>query len=325
MKKNFSVLISGLLLLALVDPALPQSAKPDLKKVVVGTSSPGLFEFPVTIALEKGFFRDEGIEPLMVRMSAGTAVQATIAGNVDYNLMPGASGTASLNGAPVRIVMGIFTRPLHVLVARKEITSFRDLKGKTIGISSFGATADVLVRLGAMHFNMDPSKDVFIVQVGGSSARFAALQSGSIDATPLDIAYLPKAEKMGFKTIVDFADLFEAPVSAWVTTDKKIRENPQEIKQIIRATLKGIEHYKRNKDEVVKRLASDFKIDDAGARFLYETSLRSLTRDGTMTETGTELFIQQSKTVLKMTKEIGASQVMDWSLVRQVRKEAEIR
>lgn len=325
MKKSFSVLIPVFLLLAFAHPASPQPAKPDHKKVVVGTSSPGLFEFPVTIALEKGFFRDEGIEPLMVRMSAGTAVQATIGASVDYNLMPGASGTASLNGAPVRIVMGIFTRPLHVLVGRKDVGSYRDLKGKKIGISSFGATADVLVRLGAMHFNMDPSRDIFIVQVGGSSARFAALESGSIDATPLDIAYLPKAQQMGFKAIVDFAELFEAPVSAWVTTDKKIRENPQEIKQIIRATLKGVEHYKRNKEEMVKRLASDFKIDDAGARFLYETSLRSLTQDGTMTETGTELFIKQSKTVLKITKEIGASQVMDWSLVRQVRKEAEIR
>lgn len=321
MEKNFSVLISGLLFLALVDPALPQSAKPVLKKVVVGTSSPGLFEFPVTLALERGFFRDEGIEPLMVRMSAGTAVQATIAGSVDYNLMPGASATASLNGAPLRIVMGIFTRPLHVLVARKEISSFRDLKGKTIGISSYGATADVLVRLGARHFNMDPSKDFFILQVGGSSARFAALQNGSIDATPLDTAYLPTAEKMGFKALVDFADLFEAPVSAWVTTYRKIMESPGEIKQIIRATVKGVQYFRKNKGEMITALASHFKVDDVGGRFLYEASLKSLTADGRMTEEGTELFVQQSKSVLKTTKEISTTQVIDWSIINQVRKE----
>lgn len=317
MKRTFCVFSIVFVFLA-SHQAFSQQAKPELKKIVVGTSSPGLFEFPVTIAVEKGYFREEGVEPLMVRMSAGTAVQATIAGNVDYNLMPGASGTASLNGAPLRIVMGIFTRPLHVLVGRKEIRDFRDLRGKKIGISSFGATADVLVRLGAMHFKMDPSKDIFIVQVGGSSARFAALQSEAIDATPLDVAYLPKAEKMGFKAIVDFADLFEAPVSAWVTTDKKIRESPGEIKQVIRATLKGMEYYKKNKEQMIRLLSAQFKTDEAGGRFLYETSLRSLSNDGTMSDKGTDLFIEQSKSVLKITRRVSPSQVMDWSLVKQV-------
>lgn len=321
MRKKLLVFLVFFMILPSMDKALSQESKPKLKKVIVGTSSPGLFEFPVTIAIEKGFYREEGIEPLMVRMSAGTAVQATIAGSVDYNLMPGASATASLNGAPLRIVMGILTRPLHVLVVRKEINSFRDLKGKTIGISSFGATADVLVRLGAKHFNMDPSKDFFILQVGGSSARFAALQNGSIDATPLDTAYLPKAEQMGFKAVVDFADLFEAPVSAWVTTYRKIMESPGEIKQIIRATVKSVQYFRKNKGEMITALSSHFKVDDVGGRFLYEASLKSLTADGRMTEEGTELFVQQSKSVLKTTKEVSTAQVIDWSIVNQVRKE----
>src|ERR1044072_3644584 len=126
--------ISIPLLLLLVGDA------PAAERGTVGTPSRGLFEFPVVVAMRKGFYKDEGIDVDKVQMQPALGVKALISGDIDYLLAWGSALRAAVTGVPVKAVVGIAGRPLHVLVARPEIKSAKELKGKVIGVDSVAGT-----------------------------------------------------------------------------------------------------------------------------------------------------------------------------------------
>ncbi|HLA34750.1 MAG TPA: ABC transporter substrate-binding protein, partial [Rhodocyclaceae bacterium] len=144
--------------------------------------------------MRKGFFKDEGIDVDKIQMQPAVAVKALVSGDVNYLLAWGSALRAAVTGVPIKAVLGMVSRPLHVLVARPEIKTPKDLKGKIIGVDSVAGTVDYLSRVAVRHFGLEPERDVKIIVTGESSIRLAALHAGSIDATPIDIAFAVKAE-----------------------------------------------------------------------------------------------------------------------------------
>lgn len=158
------------------------------ERINMATPSRGLFEFPVVVAMRKGFFKNEGIDVDKIQMQPAIGVKALISGDVDYLLAWGSALRAAVTGVPIKAVVGLASRPLHVLVARPEIRTPKDLKGKVIGVDSVAGTVDYLSRVAVRHFGLQPEKDVKIIVTGESPTRLAALHAGSIDATPIDVA-----------------------------------------------------------------------------------------------------------------------------------------
>ena len=81
-------------------------------------------------------------------------------------------------GAPMKIIMVNIDQFQHLFVARPEIKSAKDMKGKKIAVSRYGAFSDIQTRFVVRQWGMDPDKDVQILQIGNSAARAAALASG---------------------------------------------------------------------------------------------------------------------------------------------------
>ena len=209
------------------------------ERVVIGTPSRGLFEFPVVVAMRKGFYREEGLDVDKVQMQPAVAVKALVSGDIDYLLAWGSAVRAAVTGIPIKAVAGMSSRPLHVLMVRPEIKTAKDLRGKTIGVDSVAGTVDYLSRLAARHFGMEPDRDVNIIVTGESPTRLAALRSGSIDATAIDVAFAVKAEEEGFKRFLYLGDIIEMPLSGITVMEKKLQTQREQVKRVIRATLRG--------------------------------------------------------------------------------------
>ena len=64
-------------------------------------------------------------------------------------------------------------------------------------MSGLGSAPHIILREALSQAGMNPDRDVITLAVGGSGDRFAALVAGTVDATPLDVAYVEKAEKLG--------------------------------------------------------------------------------------------------------------------------------
>ncbi|MGZ9143785.1 MAG: ABC transporter substrate-binding protein, partial [Candidatus Binatia bacterium] len=153
-------ILVGLTILTTGDPA------PAAERVMIATPSRGLFEFPVVVAMRKGFYRDEGIEVDKIQMQPAIGVKALMSGDVDYLLAWGSALRAAVSGVPIKAVLGFAGRPLHVLIARPEIKTPKDLKGKIIGVDSVAGTVDYLSRVAVRHFGFEPEKDVKIIVTG---------------------------------------------------------------------------------------------------------------------------------------------------------------
>jgi NitT/TauT family transport system substrate-binding protein len=289
------------------------------ERVAIATPSRGLFEFPVVVAMRKGFFKDEGIDVDKIQMQPAVAVKALVSGDVDYLLAWGSALRAAVTGVPIKAVLGMVSRPLHVLVARPEIKTPKDLKGKIIGVDSVAGTVDYLSRVAVRHFGIEPERDVKIIVTGESSIRLAALHAGSIDATPIDIAFAVKAEDEGFKRLIYLGDLIELPLSGIAVTDQKLRAQREQVKKVVRAALRGTRFMKQNRAETVQMLADYLRITPAQSAKAYDASINSFTDDGMISDKGVNLDVQLTKERLKITKDIPLSQLVDWSVVKEIK------
>ncbi|HWH79562.1 MAG TPA: ABC transporter substrate-binding protein, partial [Candidatus Binatus sp.] len=208
---------------------------------------------------------------------------------------------------------------LHVLVARPNIQSAKELRNKVIGVDSVAGTVDYLARVAVRHFGMEPERDVQIIVTGESPTRLAALHSGAIDATPIDVAFAVKAEDEGFRRLVYLGDLIELPLSGIAVTDHKLQTQRDQVRKVVRATVRGTRSFKQNRNETVQMLADYLHITPAQAAKAYDTSRSSFSDDGMISDKGVNLDVQLTKERLKITKDIPLSQLVDWSLVKEIK------
>lgn len=289
------------------------------ERINMATPSRGLFEFPVVVAMRKGFFKNEGIDVDKIQMQPAVGVKALMSGDVDYLLAWGSALRAAVTGVPIKAVVGFASRPLHVLVARPEIKTPKDLRGKIIGVDSVAGTVDYLSRVAVRHFGMEPEKDVKIIVTGESPTRLLALRAGSIDATPIDVAFAVKAEEEGFRRLVYLGDLIELPLSGIAVMDSKLQSQREQVKRVVRAGVRGSRFMKQNRAETVKMLSDYLKITPGQSAKAYDASINSFTSDGIISDKGVQLDVQLTKERLKLTKDIPLSQLVDWSLVKEIK------
>ena len=213
------VWVSAALVLLLLAPTALLAAE---KKVRVAYSSRDIAFLVGAIAEKRGFFKDEGLDVELIQARVNVALSALVSGDLDYTLVFGSVVRSALKGLPLKVVAVSINRPLHFLIARPEIRSVADLKGKTVAVSSFGATADKITRALIREGGLDPEKDVKFVALGEPGARMMALQQGVVQATVASPPGPIEAQKRGLTILASAAEKFEAPFTGLGTTEKKL-------------------------------------------------------------------------------------------------------
>ena len=141
------------------------------------------------IARDKNYFRDQKLNAELVRMSANLAITAGISGEIDVLGSIGSAIRSIQRGAPLRVISVTLRRPLFFLVGRPEFPTIKDLKGKTMGIVTFGGsqhtTAKRMLALGGL--NAD--KELTAIQVGEESVLLQALTTNSIQVAAISPPY----------------------------------------------------------------------------------------------------------------------------------------
>src|SRR5262249_9735140 len=229
------------------------------EKVRIGFH-PGASGIYFPLAQKMGFLKEEGIEAEVIRLSSGVAVPALASGDADYYTSFTAL-RAAVQGLPIKVVASYLQGNDQTLVTRSDIRSIRELKGKTVAIGSPGGSPDRHARLMLRHFGLDPEKDVKLSPGGLPEGRLPRLQQGLIDATPVPVPLDLLATKMGLNVLARAYELFTSPGSGVVTTTKKIKERPEEIKRVIKAGIKSSRYLKSNRDAMIQFLMGWQKID----------------------------------------------------------------
>jgi ABC-type nitrate/sulfonate/bicarbonate transport system substrate-binding protein len=284
----------------------------NLERVMMAVPGIGLSQLPAFVAQDKGFYKQERLEALIIVMDGTIATRAMIAGDIDFNLAFASGVSAILNGAPVKGVMGITNRGTQSFVVKPEIYSAADLKGKIVGVSGFGGSTHHGALLVLEHLGVDP-KDLSILNVGNSSLRLAALRFKKIDATILDTAFVRKAEEWGLKRLVSLADLGEIPSTGITVTTTKLKEQPDQIRRAIRATLQGTTYFKKNRSEMVPFIARKLAVDTKEAEELFDLGVKVFSSNGKISDDGLSVLLRQRDP--KRQARVKPSDLVDWSLL----------
>jgi ABC-type nitrate/sulfonate/bicarbonate transport system substrate-binding protein len=286
-------------------------------KIHVSAPSKSLTWFPAHLTREKGFYRAEGLEVDFVVMKPQVALQALIAGDVSYTTALGSTMRAGVRGLPLRVVMTIADKPLFALMARPGVNSVEELKGKLVGISSFGASSDTLARAVLRRYKLDPNRDVKILALGGGTNRIAAMKTGAIDAALIEAPYNVMLEREGFRKILFVGDLIPSPLAGFGTTLEKIRKQPDEVQQLVRATLRGIQYAKTNKEESVRAIMKWADMDQSFAEGSYEMAVTSWSNTGAANPQGVQIAMEEIKIEQSLETPPDSAKAFDWSFVQR--------
>ena len=283
----------------------------------ISAPSKSLSWFPIHLSREKGFYRAEGLDVDYVIMKPQIAMQALIAGDVGYTTALGSTIRAALRNVPLRVVMTIADKPLFALIARPSITSVEELKGKVVGISSFGASTDTYARALLRRFKLTPNQDVKIIALGGGMNRIAAMEAGAIDAALIEAPYNVMLERKGFRKILFVGDLIAAPLAGLGTRLETIHKQPDEVQRLVRATLRGIQFAKNNKPESVRSIMKWTDMDQGLAEGSYEMAASSWSNRGAASPQGIQIAMEEIRAELKLDGPPDPSRAFDWSFVQK--------
>src|SRR5262245_11050891 len=181
------------------------------KSVVIATSSVVLTNTPIWVGIEKKFFEESGLTIQYIVMRSDLAVKGLITGDVDYMQSSSSVLSAAVAGAPLVTILGVYNRTFFDLVARPEIKSLGDLKGKPLGISRYGASTEYAVRFALKANGIDPDKDVKLLAVGSGSdaARISALEGEVISSAVLQVPSTLVAHKRALRRMLRQGDYLE--------------------------------------------------------------------------------------------------------------------
>ncbi len=292
------------------------------EKVKIGYPSRGITVLPLRIAQIKGFFKEEDLEPEIIQMRAGVSVTALTTEDIDYGAALDSLVRASARGQPLKGLLSFVNRPMHYLVSRSEFNSVRELKGKAVAISSFGSTEQNTTNAILRAHGLDPNKnDVQIVALGDSPVRLEALKRRIVDATVILIPYVIVAENLGFKILAHAGDFIELSTPGLGTTEKSLRERPDQVKRVVRAAVRGLLFLRQNRDESVRTMKEWLALDEEIAGKAYDMGLKSFSEDGSPSEKGLLTSIQLEQERAGVKKDIPISKVFDLSILQEVQKE----
>ncbi|HEX2228713.1 MAG TPA: ABC transporter substrate-binding protein, partial [Candidatus Binatia bacterium] len=165
---------------------------------------------PMWVGIEKGTFKKHGLDVRLVQMRNGSLSMATLSsGQVQYNYgSPGNALSAAVGGMKIQCVASPVQKIPRELIARKEIRTIEDLRGKTFGVQSIGGGFWLQTMIALDQLGIDPEKYDLKMRILGDTATVTqALGSGGVDATVIPYSFSEAAKRAGANVLADIGKL----------------------------------------------------------------------------------------------------------------------
>jgi len=278
---------------------------------------------PFFVGLKTGIYRSEGLEPQFIVMRSGIIFPALLASELDYTTLYQSTMRSAISGLPVRVIATLMTKQSFFLFSQREIRRVQDLKGKRIAISNFASSTEASARTALKHHGLEAMRDVTLIAMGDTGLRFQSLLSGAIEAAILTPPYTVMAEQKGLNNLVWLGDIVgDVPSNGLSTTVRKLKENPDQVQRMLRASLRSMRYTREHKQEALPILAKEFPGMDrntlAGTLDFY---LKAMSPDGRVSDNVVREMINEQRALLNVKNEVPITQVADFGPLQRVVKE----
>jgi len=291
-------------------------------RIVVGVSTVNVAFLPIYVTQDKGFFKDEGLDVLVVMFNAGaTNLQALIGG--DVQIMAGGipeTVLARASGVDIKNFWAISNLMPFQIYGSPSFKSLKDSKGKKFAISRFGSLSEFLTRSSVRRFGVDP-KEITMLQIGATPARFTTLVAGMVDATVLWFPVTERARGAGFNMLFDLKELYpEWSNVGFIARDPWLAKEKEQTIKFLRAFQRGVRHTRDNREDGIAALRKYVKMDAGEAAAGYDEYRSSFPLDGRLLEAGIAVTIEQEMETGRLKRKLSPSEVIDPTFINLLGK-----
>jgi ABC-type nitrate/sulfonate/bicarbonate transport system substrate-binding protein len=310
----------GVALLAVMILRLPQlanaqqEARKPLEKIRLTVPAKSLTFMPYYFGKSQGIFAREGIDLEIIVMRPPLGVTALVAGDLDYSAAGGLSIRAAMKGVPLRTITFIQTRLSFSLIGQPGIVP---AKIKNVAVSGIGSLAHyaaitVMKRLG--------NEKVTYITTNTTANSYPVLLAKAVDAAILTPPYTSMATLAGYADLGNTFDVRDLQ-GGLVARAAYIHERHEQVKAMIRGTLRSMDTIVRNEAEVISYLQKDFGLEPKIAADTYKILRQVMNSDGDIEEPVLKSIVDKLRQESSIPAEIPLDRLVDLSVLREVRAE----
>jgi ABC-type nitrate/sulfonate/bicarbonate transport system substrate-binding protein len=292
------------------------------EKVRIGVPQQVIHWATFPLAQKKGFFKEEGLDAEIIRITGPSGRSALVSGEIDYYTTIAFMVQSIISGLPARVMASFVTCPAFVLMSRPEMKTMQDLKGQTVGIGGPpGSAVDIIARLSLRHIGLNPEKELKFVFLNSHERNFLALQQNQFAAALLPPPFDFQGAKLGFHSLVRAHDFINYPEGGVIAHTRKIKDKPDEIKRVIRAGIRANRYIRAEREGTIQFLMEWQKVNREIATANYDSASKIFPEDGAFSEAGLRLIIDEARKAAKIDREIALNEVADLSMLKEVQRE----
>lgn len=300
-----------------------QSLDAQTKKIPVAYSAISATQAGFYLTKDLGLFEKNGLAVDMIYVAGGTRIaQALIAGEFPVALAGGAIVNANLAGGDIAVVGGVVNVPSFYVYVHPSIKKPEDLKGKALGITTYGSSTDFTLRFLVRKWGLEPDRDVKIIQAGGQPEILAGMQAGSFQGGNLSSPGDFKARKLGFTLLADFKNVgLDYPTVSLVSTRSYIKKDPATVKRFISAYSEGVHRLFTDKELGIKIIAKYTRTQDREvleSSYAYATNF--IEKTPRLPVKGLETILEQLAATNPKAKQHTAEDFVDASFYNELDK-----
>ena len=271
------------------------------------------------------FLKEESFDAELIVISGPIANIALSSGDTEYLTGYRSALRAILQGLPLRIIALFRPMPHFMLQTRPEFKSVKNLKGRSIGVTTFGSGPELVGRIMIKHLGLDPDKDVKWVAAGSGEARWPECSKGCLTRPSRACLAITMVRRWAFPCwfVRKISSAIRSAASRF--TVRKIKEKPDEVKRVIRAGIKANRYMRANRDGTIAVLMATYRIDKEAAGAAYDSFIKGFNTDGSMPEDGFRRLLDDTKRVMKIDREVALSEVSDLTILKEAQRELGIK
>lgn len=288
------------------------------QKIRIAYASRSSSALPQYMALQRGYFKAEGLDVEIIQMNPRLGATAVVNGDVSFATPFTSTFRGILQGLPMKLVFIHLKKGPYYVMVRPEIKDVQQLKGKRIGVATIKGTDQLVAEemLQAKGFNPNQLQ---AVAVGDGPVRMQALISGAVEAICVAPPHDLMLKKMGYPALAGPPEI-GLPSAGMLTSDRLIKENPQVVKRTLKALLRSHHFILENRQDSIQTLIKWLPQPLDIAEHSYDDELKTLSRDGTMTDAEINAIIERVAE-----KKRPLDEVRDFSFAREAMKELGLR
>jgi NitT/TauT family transport system substrate-binding protein len=310
-----------LFIFALLIPFVNTAFGQELKKVKIGYPAFSLTFLTFFVAKDAGIYKKHGLDVDLVQLAGAVQTSALVAGEIDYLTGITSPLVAAARGLPFKGIMITHDRPLFWIIGSPDVHRVEDLAGKTVAVDRLATLQDIVARDLVKRKGVNPEQITFI-QTGSVSNSVQSLAQGSVAAALLSLPHNVVMTQKGYRELASATELnMRAPSGGMATREAILKQEPAQVKAVLRAILDAVDFNRREKSWMVNYVQTKWKLTPKAAEEAYRFWLQGLTADGKIPVKDLQDMYDTAYATQLIPTPVPAAKVMDYGLLDEVLKE----